>query len=77
MTVPVSEDGVDVIGNQAVGIIGVVPVMLETPRAFIEPHKTGASATDPEITRCIFVDAIDVRAFTEPRSRRPGWEHSG
>ena len=39
--------------------------MLETPSAFIEPIKTAAPATDPEITRCIFVNAIDVSAFTE------------
>jgi hypothetical protein len=40
--------------------------MLETPRAFIEPVKAGASAAYPEITRCIFVYAVNVRAFTEP-----------
>ena len=65
MAVSVSIDRVNVIGNQAVGIIRVVPVMLETPSAFIEPNKTAAPATDPEITRCIFVNAINVGAFTE------------
>ena len=39
--------------------------MLETPSAFIEPNKTAAPATHPEITRCIFVKAIYVSAFTE------------
>ena len=39
--------------------------MLETPSAFIEPIKTAAPATHPEITRCIFVNAIYVSAFTE------------
>src|SRR6516225_7044596 len=58
-------DRVNVIRNQAVGIITVVPVMLETPSAFIEPIKAAAPATHPEITRCIFVNAIDVSAFTE------------
>src|ERR1700751_2938938 len=66
MTVPVSENGVNVIRNQAVGITGVVRVMLEMPSTFIEPHKTGPSATDPEITRWIFVNATNVRAFTDP-----------
>jgi hypothetical protein len=66
VTVPISEDGVDIVRNQAVRIIGVVPVMLETPRALIEPDKTGASASDPEKTRCISVNAINVRAFTKP-----------
>ena len=39
--------------------------MLETPGAFIEPIKTAAPAADPEITRCIFVNAINVSAFAE------------
>ena len=39
--------------------------MFETPGAFIEPVQTAAPATHPEITRCIFVNAINVRAFTE------------
>jgi hypothetical protein len=65
VAVPVSIDRVNVIGDQAVGITVLVPVMLEPPRAFVEPDKTGAPATDPEIARRIFVDAIDVRAFTE------------
>ena len=65
VTVPVAEDGVDIIRNQAVGIIRVVPVMFETPSSFIEPIKTAAPATHPEITRCIFVNAIYVSALTE------------
>lgn len=47
------------------GIIRVVPVMLETASAFIEPNKTAPPATDPEITRHIFVDIIDISTFTE------------
>ena len=46
--------------------------MLETTSAFIEPVKTTAAATDPKITRRIFVNVIDVSAFSRTYSRRPG-----
>ena len=39
--------------------------MFELPSAFIEPIKTAAPATQPEITACIFVNAINVTAFAE------------
>ena len=65
LAVSVSIDRDNVIRKQAVGIIRVVPVMLETPGAFIEPIKTAAPATHPEITRCIFVNGINVSALTE------------
>ena len=65
MAVSVSIDRENVIRKQAVGIIRVVPVMLEATGAFIEPIKAAASAADPEIARCIFVNAINVSAFTE------------
>ena len=42
-----------------------MPVMLETPRAFIKPIKTGTATPDPEIARCILINAIDVSAFTK------------
>ena len=59
----ISIDAENVIRWQAVGIIRVVPVMFELPSAFIEPVKTATPATQPEIAACIFVNAIDVRAF--------------
>src|SRR6476660_8483957 len=65
VAVSVSIDRINVIRNQAVGIIRVVPIMLKTPSAFIEPNKTAAPATHPEITRCIFVNASNGRAFTQ------------
>ena len=40
-------------------------VMLETPCALIEPNKTATPATNPEITRRILDDAVDVCAFTD------------
>jgi hypothetical protein len=39
--------------------------MLELSSAFIKPIKTAAPATDPERTPCIFVNAINISAFTE------------
>src|SRR4029077_7485773 len=65
MAVSVSIDREDVIRPQAVGIIRVVSVMLEAPSALVEPIKTAGAATHPQITRRIFVNAIDVSAFTE------------
>ena len=61
----ISIDRENVIGNQAVGIIGVVPVMFELPGAFIEPIKTCFPATQPKISACILVNAINVSAFAE------------
>ena len=72
----VSIDRDNVVRNQAVGIIRVVPVMLETPSAFIEPIKTAAAAAHPEITRCIFVRCIYVSAFTERILVARAWERN-
>ena len=63
--VSVSIDRVNVIRNQAVGIIRVVPVMLEAPGAFIEPNKTAVPATHPHKTGRIFVNALNVFAVTK------------
>ena len=35
-----------------------MPVMFELAGAFIEPDKTATPATEPEITTCVFVNAI-------------------
>jgi hypothetical protein len=47
VAVSVSIDRENVIRKQAVGVIRVVPVMLETTGVFIEPIKTAAPAADP------------------------------
>ena len=39
--------------------------MLELATAFIEPIKTGAPAPHPEITACIFENAVKITAFAE------------
>ena len=39
--------------------------MLEPACAFIEPIQTGALASHPEITACIFENDIDFRALAE------------
>ena len=41
----ISIDAEDVIRSQAVGIIRVVPVVFELPRALVEPVKTATPAT--------------------------------
>jgi hypothetical protein len=50
LTVSVPIDREDVIGNQTVGIISIVTIMLEMPGTFIEPINTAPSASDPEMT---------------------------
>ena len=65
LPVSVSINRINVVENQAVRIVRVVPVMLEMTCSFIKPIKTAAAATDPEITRGIFVNAVDVSAFAE------------
>ena len=72
----VSVDRVDVVGDQAAGIPTVVPIALEASRALIEPDQTAAAPTDPQVTRGVPVDAVDVRSFAE-RVRRPRAEGSG
>ena len=61
----ISIDTENVIGNQAVGIIRVVLVMFELPTAFIEPIKTAIPAAQPDITACVFVNAIKVTTFAQ------------
>jgi hypothetical protein len=65
LAVSVSIDRVNVIRNQAVGIIRVVPVMLEAPGEFFEPNKAAVPATHPHKTRRIFVNALNVFAVTK------------
>ena len=40
-------------------------IMLELPGALIEPDKTGPAAADPEITRCVPIDAVYVGPFAK------------
>ena len=65
MAVAISIDRNNIVRNQAAGIIRGMPVMPKTPRPFIEPNKTAATAANPEITRRIFVKSIYIRALTE------------
>ena len=62
----ISIDADNVIRHQAVGNHRVVPVMRELATAFIEPVKSGAEATHPEITACISENAIHFTASAEP-----------
>src|SRR5205814_8644029 len=58
-------NGDNVVRTQAVGIIRAVPVALEMSGALIESNKTAASATNPEITCGIFVNATNISASTD------------
>ena len=62
---PISRDRVNVVRKQAVGIIRVVPIMLELSTAFIESIEPATPSSQPEITACIFVNAINVTALAE------------
>src|SRR5215469_4223405 len=65
MAASISIDPANDIRDQTVRITRVGSVMFELPSVFIKAIKTATTATQPEITPCIPVNAVNDTSFAE------------